>query len=576
MADARLKFSRGATLDELRELFVSILGGLLVELIVVDRNGAIVSTTSKGLEVPSPGGENPHSELPSGPSGSELFFTRRKITTGKKDGLVLYVAAETTADRIAIERLSEVGAQYLARSLDRQEHAETLYRVIAEQKAVMDHISDGLLVLDSAGIVRHVNAPACRMLKLDARDCIGKPLTAILDFDLTIGKVFRTGEGYVDRELHIRSPRLDLHIMDTAVPILSETGAVISVVNTFQEMSRVKKLSNRMAGDRARYRFSDVLGHSRSIKEAIADGRRSARSDANVLLYGESGTGKEVFAQSIHNDGRRANGPFVAINCAALPRDLIESELFGYVPGSFTGADKVGRPGRFELASGGTIFLDEISEMPLDVQAKLLRVLQERQITRIGGAASIAIDVRVIVAANRDLKEMVSRSAFREDLFYRLDVIQIDMPPLRDRREDIPRLVDEFIRRSCAALHRPTIALAPAALSQLESYSWPGNIRQLQNVIERLVNMVDGDHVDSMPPDWLSAEPLRESPGPSIPLTQTFNLGEVEKQTILSCLEETGHNIAKSAEALGITRPTLYAKIRKYGLQLTSRLVQRA
>ena len=559
-------------LVELDELLTKVIRGLVVVWWIVDGKDHVVAALPNIIDrLPDAQANFEVGKIsPIPPSACE------RISPENSPELNLCMGVLDSTPKSSVKSLCKIGAQFVARALDRHDHTETLDRVIAEQRAVMDHISDGLLVLDNAGIVQHMNVPASRMLKLAVNDCIGKRLTAILDFDLTIGGVFKTGEGYVDRELHIRSPRLDLHIMDTAIPILGEAGSVISVVNTFREMSRVKKLSNRMAGDRARYRFADVLGHSRAIKEAIAAGRRSARSDANVLLYGESGTGKEVFAQSIHNDGQRASGPFVAINCAALPRDLIESELFGYVPGSFSGADKVGRPGRFELASGGTIFLDEISEMPLDVQAKLLRVLQERQITRIGGAASIAIDVRVIVAANRDLKEMVSRSAFREDLFYRLDVIQIDMPPLRNRREDIPRLVDEFIRRSCAALHRPTIALSPTALSQLESYSWPGNIRQLQNVIERLVNMVDGDHVESMPADWLSAEPHRETPEPSTSLVRTFNLDEVERQTILRCLEDTGYNIAKAAEALGITRPTLYAKMRKYGLQLTSRLIQRA
>jgi sigma-54 dependent transcriptional regulator, acetoin dehydrogenase operon transcriptional activator AcoR len=311
-----------------------------------------------------------------------------------------------------------------------------------------------------------------------------------------------------------------------------------------------------------------VIGHSGCIKDALALGRRAARSHSTVLLYGESGTGKEVFAQAIHNDGARASGPFVAVNCAALPRDLIESEMFGYEPGSFTGADKAGRPGRFELASSGTIFLDEISEMPLDVQAKLLRVLQERHVTRIGATRSIAVDVRVIAASNRSLRELVAQHSFREDLYYRLNVLSIDLPALRERREDIARFVDESIRRSCAALHRPVLSLSPRALSQFEAYDWPGNIRQLQNIVERLVNMVDGDEVAELPASWLGEEfrtgraPIAEMPG-----RQIVSLEQTERLAIREALEAMNFNVTKTADALGITRPTLYAKMKKYGVE---------
>jgi sigma-54 dependent transcriptional regulator, acetoin dehydrogenase operon transcriptional activator AcoR len=497
-----------------------------------------------------------------------------RIRSSADGGMTFAVCASTTTPQQTLASLCRMGSDFLARTLDLLRQTKMLRQVVREQVAIIDHISDGLLVLDRSGILRYLNAPGGRILGIDPAASVGRVFKEILDFEPFISPIFSTGQGHVDRELQIRIRNFDLHLVDTAVPIVGENGEVVSIVNTFREMAQVKRLSNRLAGDRARYRFADVLGHSRSIKDAVIQGRKAARSDATVLLYGESGTGKEVFAQSIHNDGRRASGSFVAVNCAALPRDLIESELFGYAPGSFTGADKAGRPGRFELASGGSIFLDEISEMPLDVQAKLLRVLQERQVTRIGGATAIAVDVRVIAAANRDLGELIVQKAFREDLYYRLNVVRIDLPALRERREDIARLVDESIRRSCASLHRSTLSLTSQALGQLEAYDWPGNVRQLQNVIERLVNMTDVDEVDQLPLGWLGDELRPRGASPQLAQAGTImSLEQAERLAIRLALETTGLNVTKAADALGITRPTLYAKMKKYGLEAITHLM---
>ena len=493
----------------------------------------------------------------------------------ESERMILAVCATEPIAQQTLASLCRIGSGFLAPTLDLLRQTRALRQLVLEQEAVIDHISDGLLVLDRSGILRYLNAPGGRILGLDPAKSVGRLFRELLEIEPFISPIFSTGQGHVDRELQIRIRKLDLHLLDTAVPILNEDDEVVSIVNTFREMAAVKRLSNRLSGDTARYRFSDVIGGSRPIKEALALGRRAARSNATVLLLGESGTGKEVFAQAIHNDGARASGPFVAVNCAALPRDLIESEMFGYSPGSFTGADKAGRPGRFELASGGTIFLDEISEMPLEVQAKLLRVLQERHVTRIGGTRSISVDVRVIAAANRDLSELVARHEFREDLFYRLNVLRIDLPALRERGEDIARFVDDSIRRSCAALHRPVLALSPRALAQLRAYAWPGNIRQLQNVIERLVNMVDGDEVDQLPPSWFGEEYFATKPagacvtggGKVVPLEQT------ERAAIRAALEALNFNVTRTADALGITRPTLYAKMDKYGLKPVTALV---
>lgn len=474
-----------------------------------------------------------------------------------------------TSDLDGLDAACRLGAWILEREVGLGEQAVRLRQLAQEQEAIIDHISDGLMVVDRSGVVRYMNAPAGRILALDPAASLGRTLRALLDFEPIIEPILTTGHGYADRELQIDTPKRRLHLLDTAVPIHDEQGNVVSIVNTFREMARVRQLSQRMVGDQARYRFADIKGESKLLREAVGVARRAARSDAAVLIYGESGTGKELFAQSIHADGRRSSGPFVAINCAALPRDLIESELFGYAPGSFTGADRAGRPGKFELASTGTIFLDEISEMPLDVQAKLLRVLQERQITRIGGARTTPIDVRIVAAANRDLRKLVGQRSFREDLYYRINVIRIDVPPLRARADDIDRLTDDAIERTCVAMHRSKPALTPELRRQLRAYPWPGNIRQLQNIIERLVNMIDTPVIDALPPDWLLDSPA-SVPDSSRPLDDDscMSLEEAERRCIRHVMRQTDHNVTKSAQILGITRQTLYAKLKKHRLSL--------
>ncbi|MGB3425984.1 MAG: sigma 54-interacting transcriptional regulator [Castellaniella sp.] len=437
-------------------------------------------------------------------------------------------------------------------------------KMVSEQAAIINHISDGLIVIDDVGTLRFMNAPAARILGVDAGSSIGKPFSEVIDFDPHITAILETGTGYVDRELRIQSSKVNAHLVDTAVPVFDEHGKIVSIVNTFHEMSRARNLSIRIAGDFARYRFADIVGRSPAMETTLATARRVAASESSVLLYGESGTGKEVFAQAIHNGSRRSRGPFVAVNCAALPRDLIESELFGYMPGSFTGAHKAGRPGRFELATGGTIFLDEISEIPLDVQVKLLRVLQERQVTRIGADASADIDVRIIAASNRNLLDLVEDRRFREDLYYRLNVLRLDLPPLRQRLEDIALLAEGMVSRLCRQWNRPGVTLASHAMAQLRSYHWPGNVRQLQNLIERGISLIEADVIEAFPDDWFDGSaPVADTAPEAGP---SMSLEAVERMAIGRAVGHCDFNVSQAAKVLGISRPTLYKKMKQYGL----------
>lgn len=313
-------------------------------------------------------------------------------------------------------------------------------------------------------------------------------------------------------------------------------------------------------------KYTDIIGESRAIREVKNMIERVARSNATVLITGESGTGKEVAALTIHQKSLRKDGPFVPVNCAALPEQLLESELFGHEKGAFTGA--VARKlGRFELAERGTIFLDEITEMPLSMQAKLLRVLQEKAFERVGGTETLHVDVRVIAATNRNIEKAMEEGKLREDLYYRLNVFQIHMPPLRERKEDIPLLARHFVEK-----FRPTYLvgkISPEAMELLVRYHWPGNIRELQNVIERAAIICQGNEIlpEHLPKELLAAQ--KPSLGAIIYFPdQGICLEEVEKELILKALEKTGGNQTKAAQLLGITRSALLYRSQKYGINI--------
>ncbi len=315
----------------------------------------------------------------------------------------------------------------------------------------------------------------------------------------------------------------------------------------------------------AKYSWETIIGNSLTMQRVKAMSSKAAKTDSNVLIMGESGTGKELFAHAIHNDSKRFDGPFVKINCAAIPKDLLESELFGYEEGAFTGAKKQGKVGKFELANGGTIFLDEIGDMPLDMQVKILRVLQEREIERIGGNRTIPVDCRIIAATNRNLVERIKENEFREDLYYRLNVINIEVPPLRERKEDIELLSLKLMEKLSNSLGHYVSNITVEALECLKAYNWPGNIRELENVIERAINMTDHETIELFHlPQFILAK--KQKTFTELPQIQNLKeaIEEVEKTTITNCLIAVDHNKLKAAKLLGISRTSLYEKIEKY------------
>lgn len=440
--------------------------------------------------------------------------------------------------------------------------------------AIVESISDGLISFDQHGSVTMVNHIAAKMLGLTVADCLGQPLGKILNLPAaTIENIIEAQQVITDQEIFVDTGRGRIQFLMSGRPILDGEQKVCGGVVTLRPMRSVQRLVTKMVGASAQFTFDDILGSSPAIRRAIQAAKSVARSTSTVLLEGESGTGKEMFAQAIHNASPVAAGPFVAINCGAIPRDLVESELFGYEEGAFTGARRGGRLGKFELANGGTVFLDEVGDMPLETQAALLRVLQEKQVVRVGGLKPIPVSIRVIAATNKDLKKEVEKGNFRGDLYYRLNVVSIRIPPLRERKEDIAILVQHFIQKFSALLRMPPNEIDPAVLEIFYQYSWPGNVRELSNLVERAVNLAQGKRITvEHLPDHLQAmlKPGGMSDG-GTSKTAEAPFHRQQRQLILETLEREGGNIARCSRILGISRSTLYRKLKKYGIGVPRR-----
>ena len=331
--------------------------------------------------------------------------------------------------------------------------------------------------------------------------------------------------------------------------------------NLLEEVRALRTSINRKFG------FDNIIGHSGALLHVLDSAARVSHTDATVLICGETGTGKELLAKAIHFNSPRRDKPFVVINCGSIPRELLESELFGYVKGAFTGA-LTHKRGKVELAADGTVFLDEIGEMPLDLQVRILRLIQEREIEKVGGPNPIHVDVRIIAATHRDLEAMVQQGTFRDDLYYRLAVVPIELPPLRERSEDIPEFVLEFFHSSTQRHQRSTLALPQSLLPYFSRYHWPGNVRQLQNAIERMIILCHGDELTvSDLPEFLRA-PSEDPSSSAVRFAEGMTLDSVERELILQALRKCRWNQSQAASYLGITRKTLMGRIAKHGIEI--------
>ncbi len=456
------------------------------------------------------------------------------------------------------------------------EELGTTKRYLSTLQTILDTSFYGIAVVNRDGIITMVNRATEEFLGMDRSEMIGKHVTEVIE-NTRLHIVVKTGKpevGWVQR-LKGRD------IIAERIPII-EDGQVVGAIGKiiFKDISelealmkQVELLENKVAYyekelDAVRsvkYSFSSIIGKSSQIQELKKLALKYARTDANILLIGESGTGKDLFAQAIHNASPRCRNKFIHVNCAAIPRELLESELFGYEKGAFTGALKDGKPGKFELANGGTIFLDEIGDMPLEMQAKLLKVIETKEVERVGSTKSIKVDIRIISATNKDVRRLIEEGRFREDLFYRLNVVSLNLPPLRERREDIDLLIDHFLREICEKYGKDLIKIDEKVREIFMRYHWPGNVRELMNVLERMIISTDKRvlTVEDVP-SYIRNELTEERQEKVAGLSEA--IAEAEKKTIITALKVVDGNRVKAAKLLGIPRSTLYAKLKKYNI----------
>jgi PAS domain S-box-containing protein len=460
---------------------------------------------------------------------------------------------------------------------DALQKLDSTTKMLGDWETIFEHAYDWIVVVDREGRITKISDVYARYLGTTVPAALGKHVTEVIE-NTRMHIVAKTGKAEIAEVQRIRGR--DAIVM--RIP-LKRDGKVIGAVGKgmFQDVSEVHSLAERLnllesklafyQGElkrfqRCKYSLENIVGDSPAINEAKLLAQKAALSNSTILITAESGTGKELFAQAIHKASPRKDGPFVRVNCAALPKDLLESELFGYEDGAFTGAKKGGKPGKFELAERGTIFLDEIGDLPLDMQAKLLRVLQEREIEKLGSTRLIKVDIRVIAATNRDLVEMVKSSAFREDLFYRLNVFHIPIPPLRERREDIPVLTKFLQEKLSRAMGKDCCQADEAVRELFYRYRWPGNIRELENVLERALNVTDEGiiRVEHLPL-YLQEQHLPLSAA-AVTGTLAQELDKAEKVILERALQLTNNNKKEAAGILGIHRSGLYRKLQKHNL----------
>ncbi len=433
------------------------------------------------------------------------------------------------------------------------------------ERIILNCISDGVLTIGLEGNILYINKAMQELLGYPEGELIGKRCERFIRSNICVSEDCILRRSLAKKEKISNYETYIVNAEGRRIPVnintdllYDEAGNIIGIVEVFRDISQIKELKERLTDV---YQFDNIVTKDRRMKEILSILPSVAQSKSTVLIQGESGTGKELIARAIHNNSLRKDKPFIAVNCAAIPEPLIESEIFGHVKGAFTGAHQ-DRMGRFELANHGTIFLDEIADMSPSTQAKLLRVIQEERFERVGGSKTIAIDVHIIAATNKNLLKEVKEGSFREDLYYRISVFPITLPPLRERKEDIPLLITHFIEKFNKEMGKSINNISPQAMKVLMNYFYPGNIRELRNIIEHAFVCSRGNTVlpEHLPKELVhAAEQLEIAPEGS-------SLNRVEKKWILSVLEKSGWRYQEAARQLGISRTTLWRKLKAYGL----------
>lgn len=445
---------------------------------------------------------------------------------------------------------------YLLINLHKNKHNRML--------AYLDSIQDGISAVNKDGTLIYANKACCSILDVKKKDIMGQKIDNLSKNKTLLRDILKTKQSKIDIEYFLEYNGRIIHLTNSGFPVFDDNGNLQGAIDVFRSINRSRNLANAIAGNNAIFEFNNIIGSSNDIISTIELAKKCAIYNGNILIEGESGTGKELFAQSIHNYSNRSKGPFIAINCASLPNELVESELFGYEEGAFTGAKKGGKAGKFELANEGTLFLDEIGDMPIHIQAKFLRAVEYKTICRIGSSRIINTDVRIVAATNKNLESMVKQGKFRSDLYYRLKVLYLKIPPLRERNEDIIELSNYFVEQITRKMRKKIEYIDDEAKEYLLSYNWPGNIRELENSIARAIFLCD-DKV-------LKKEHLIKAGiiGSKISCKEIYskgNINSLDYTTINEVYQSVSKNKKKTAELLGISRPTLYKLIKKYNIE---------
>ncbi|SMC82604.1 Transcriptional regulator containing PAS, AAA-type ATPase, and DNA-binding Fis domains [Papillibacter cinnamivorans DSM 12816] len=468
------------------------------------------------------------------------------------------------------ERIDRHTLGMVVMAADHIQSTMILNRVSNYHQVITDSITDGVMVVDLSGSITYLNKSCqkmlglenCRISNLSVQSVFGKNIRN----EYFINMVTR-GQETTDNLMHLYLGKRQISCHITCTPLYSSNPADAGSVVIIRESEQMNRIVGKWIGGSAKMTFDNIIGENTRFREIINIAQSASQSDSNVLLLGESGTGKDIIAQAMHNNSPRRNNPYLAINCAALPRELIASELFGYEEGAFTGARKGGNIGKFELANQGTLFLDEIGDMPIDLQASLLRVLEEKSIIRLGGNKLIPVNIRIIAATNKNLENEIACNRFRRDLYYRLGVIRIVIPPLRERADDIPLLIRHFLKVICKRYGKSPKTMSANAVERLTDYPWPGNIRELQNVLEGGIQLAAGERIDySLIAHYL--EPDRQSPQvqPQPPSGADIDFTD-ERMLLEYTLKKHFYNKTNTARALGISRQSLYKRMKKYNMK---------
>lgn len=518
-------------------------------------------------------------------SGAEHYCQRHHCLTCSAapimdaDGSVigaLDMSGSSAATHLHTLGMVAAAAEAIMAQLRIQRKNQELALVNNRLRNFFNTVSDGVLIVDKDEIIIELNPAAKEMLDNAKKNVLGMPVNRLFENKSATQKTkLAIDQPFSDVEIMLEMKDGLCHCLASGVPVINEQGAVTGGIVILRPIKQMQNLVNRLSGYYATLQFSDIVGESVELREVIRLATLTATTSANILLQGESGTGKEIFAQAIHNRSAQHGGPFIAVNCGAIPRELIGSELFGYEEGAFTGAKRGGKLGKFELASGGTLFLDEIGDMPLEQQIALLRVIQEKKVARIGSDKMIPVNVRLICATNKNLLHEVERGTFRQDLFYRLNVMSITLPPVRNRVDDIPLLFNHFLEKLSRDWNCKFV-IEPEVFDCLKRYHWPGNVRELQNVVERAASLAEKGIIGLRHlPAEICGQPIHSQPAmmqQPLPVLENREQRQqlaksAEKQKIIMLLDRYAGNVSQVARELGVSRKTLYNKMQAYSIK---------